>query len=149
MEEEHINKRTVGSHLMKHFLHLRLSLNAAQCLSGKASTHQDSSSVFTLEPVLSVGFPVGGRPAMVKLSGSSRSRILDSFIRLSSFFLAIFSTCFLLADVWKRNSYREWWWWHVITPDTRRGIKCCFLSAWFFTFVMFADVGCFTCMSPD
>lgn len=67
--------------------------------------------MFTLEPVLSVGFPEGGRAAMVKLSGSSLSLILDSFIRLSSFFLAMFSTCFLLADVWRRKEqlHREWW----------------------------------------
>lgn len=110
---------------------LQPSLNAAQRISGKVSAHQDSPSVFTLEPVLSVGFPVGGRAAMVKLSGSSLSRILDSFIRLSSFFLAIFSTCFLLADVWKRNSQREWWWWYVIIPHTRGGLKCCLLAAFF------------------
>lgn len=77
--------------------------------------------LFTLEPVLSEGVPAVERAAMVKLSGSSLSLIFDSFIRLSSFFLAMFSTCFLLADVWRRRSEeleRErwcwwwcWWWW--------------------------------------
>lgn len=66
------------------------------CLKWKC---KDSESVSTLEPDVSVGFPAGGRAAMVKLSGSSLSLILDSFIRLSSFFFAMFSTCFLLADV--------------------------------------------------
>lgn len=53
--------------------------------------------------VLSEDFPEGGRAAMVKLSGSSRSLILDSFIRLSSFFLARFSTCFLLTVVCRKQ----------------------------------------------
>lgn len=58
---------------------------------------------FTLELVLCATFPAGGSAAMVKLSGSSLSLIFDSFIRLSNFFLAMFSTCFLLADVWSRR----------------------------------------------
>lgn len=57
-------------------------------------------SVLTFSGDLSC-FPVGGRDAMVKLSGSSRSRIFDSFMRLSNFFFATFSACFLFIDVWK------------------------------------------------
>lgn len=61
---------------------------------------------FTLEVVLCAAFPAGGSAVTVKLSGSSLSRIFDSFIRLSNFFLAMFSTCFLLADVCSRKGER-------------------------------------------
>ena len=60
--------------------------------------------------VFSSCLPDEGRAAMVKLSGSSRSLIFDSFIRLSNFFFATFSTCFLFIEVCEereRETVRE------------------------------------------
>lgn len=48
-----------------------------------------------------LSFPVGGKVVTVKLLGSSQSRILDSFIKESSLFFAMFSTCFLLVEAYR------------------------------------------------
>lgn len=62
---------------------------------------------FTFMAVFPSRFPEGGSATMVKLSGSSRSRIFDSFISVSSFFFATFSTCFMLTEVW-HHKQRQW-----------------------------------------
>lgn len=63
------------------------------------STNTRSLNSLTFVAVFSSRVAEGGSAAIVKLSGSSRSRIFDSFIRLSNFFFATFSTCFLFIEV--------------------------------------------------